>query len=237
MAQLEPQAPLQHRQDDVDPARVYPLSHPFRRGIGAARGQCLDLQGNRSLAVNRQSHRRAGHPRRPLRQERLGWVRYSHQPLVFHPKDPHLAYCPEAVLGRTQYAIHAGRFQVEGGVHHVLDDLGPGHGALLGNVAHQHQRGAGRLGPAHQRLGGVAHRHQRTGNALRLDGLYRVHNHQLRRRLLEARQHGLQPGLANQLQTALHPQPLRPQLDLPGRLLAGDVDHALTGAQHGVCNL
>ena len=61
----------------------------------------------------------------------------------------------EAVLDRAQNAevVAAIALEIEHRVDHVLDQLGPGDLAVLGDMPDQDDGAAARLGEAHQRLG------------------------------------------------------------------------------------
>ena len=78
----------------------------------------------------------------------------SRRPLVRHFEHADLVGRPEAVLHRAQDAevMAAFALEIEHGVDHVLDDARAGDLALLGDMADQHDRRAGRLGVADHRL-------------------------------------------------------------------------------------
>jgi len=121
-------------------------------------------------------------------------------------------------------------FQIEDCVHDVFEHLGPGDGALFGDVSHEQHRRPALLGPSLQARGAFAHlahasrRRIQVGDVRRLDG---VHNQGLQRRLrLRLDQHGVHLRL-RQHQHRLAPQveAARAELDLAGRFLARDVQH------------
>ena len=100
-----------------------------------------------------------GAGRQPVAEEQLGGVGDLAQAVGGHLEHADLVGGAEAVLGRAQDAegVAAVALEIEHGVDHVLDHLGAGDLAVLGDVADEQQRGALRLGVADQRLRGGAH--------------------------------------------------------------------------------
>ena len=125
-------------------------------------------------------------------------------------------------------------FEGEHRVHQVLQHLGSGQGAVLGDVAHQHQRRAGALGPPGQQGRAAAHlaHRARGGFELRVEqGLDGIHQEQGRLHGLGGLQDAPHIGLGEQVDgRVLRAQAPGPQLDLAFTLLAAGVEH---GARAG----
>ena len=113
--------------------------------------------------------------------------------------------------------------------HHVdqmLEHPRPGDIAVLGDMADQHRRDAALLGDRDQRRGDGPDLGDAAGDALgarRRDGLHRVDHQQSGLDRVEMAEHGFEIGLGGQVEALVQrAQPLGPQPDLAGRLLAGD---------------
>jgi hypothetical protein len=116
-------------------------------------------------------------------------------------------------------------------VDEVLQDAGAGDRAVLGDVADDHQGDVAQLGHPDEGRGDLLDLGDTAGDAVEVAGADRldgVDDEQLRLDRLHVPQHGAEVGLRRQVELALdgagavaaHPH-------LRGRLLTGDVEHAL----------
>ena len=226
----------QHRQ-----AVAVPADHGAARRAEAGRHhQRLDLDQDRPRAFDAGEHGRARCRGQPVAEEQLGRVGDLAQAVGGHLEHADLVGGAEAVLGGAQDAIGvaAVALEVEHRVDHVLDHLGTGDLAVLGDVADQQQRAALRLGVAHQRLRGGAHLADGAGCGLervgpqRLDG---IDDDQVGARPVGERGQDVgDVGLAGERQRRLgEPETFGAQAHLGGRLLAGEVDGAPSGVGEG----
>ena len=108
-------------------------------------------------------------------------------------------------------------------VDHVLDQLGPGDLAILGDVPDQHDGAAAHLGKAHQRVGRRAHLGNGAGGSLQpLDPerLDRIDDDEIRgRTVVERRQDVGKIAVAGQRQGRVrHAETLGPEPHLRGGL-------------------
>ena len=117
----------------------------------------------------------------------------------------------------------------------MLQHLRAGDAALLVDVADDEHRDPLPLGQLHQRHGAVLHLPHAAGRRVQLlvvQGLDGVHDQHVRRLPADTFQHVAQPRLRQDEQVfAVHGQAFGPQLQLPGGLLAGDVQHLAGAAQ------
>ena len=125
-------------------------------------------------------------------------------------------------------------FELADHVHEVLQQPGPGDGAVLGHVANQQRGHVAALGRGDQGGRDLAHLGDAAGAAFDVgaaQGLHGVHDQQARLQLLhlaqglpEVRFGGEVQGLGDGV------DPVRAELDLGGGFLAGDVEDVLRGA-------
>ena len=126
-------------------------------------------------------------------------------------------------------------FEIQHRVDHVLQHARPGDGAVLGDVADQHQGEAGGLGQADQLERGGADLGDGAGRALdgvQPHGLDRIDHHQCRvGRALQRRGDVAQVDRGGEFQRRVdHAQAAGAQPHLFDRFLAGDIQHPASGA-------
>ena len=156
-----------------------------------------------------------------------------------HLEDAYLVRGAKAVLDAAQQAVgmEALALQVEHHIHHVLQHARPGNRALFGHVPHEEDGRVLGLGCAHQHGGALAHlAHAARGRRDRfgVDGLDRIHHDQGWPQILHMHHHALHVRVRQHKERLIRdPQPFGAQLDLRGRLLAGNVKHHAALGQHG----
>ena len=147
--------------------------------------------------------------------------------VVFHLKDADLIRRAEAVLRRAEDAVgHVlVALEIEHAVHHVLEHLGTGNGALLVDVADHKHRDALPLGELHERHRAVLDLTDAACGRIqllvveRLDG---VHDQNVRRFLADTFEHIAETGLREHIKVpARDLEPLGAHLELVRRFLAG----------------
>ena len=115
----------------------------------------------------------------------------------------------------------------------MLERLGAGDAAALGDVPHDEHRGAALLGEAHQPRGALAHLPHVARRALEVageDGLDGIDDHHGRAPVRRGGEDRLEQRLAEQLDVAGTPaEPVGAQLHLQRRFLAGHVQRAHVG--------
>jgi len=219
-----------------------PASRPWAvPGHGDAGGhdQRLDLGDERPPALKAD---RAGHPRHPGRAGRQEQPRRVGQRLqagLGHLEAADLVGRAEAVLGAAHKAqgVVLVAFEVEDHVDQVLEGLGAGDGAVLGDLADQEGGDRALLGQADQLGGDLTDLPDPAGGAGQLrvgHGLDRVDHHDGRLDLLDQGADGAEVGLGGQQQRGVEgPETLGPQADLLARLLGADVQHRPVLGQAG----
>ena len=159
---------LEHREHHGE-ARLVPADDgAARRAERRGRDQRLDLDQHRPRALHAGEDGGARRLGVALAEEELGWVGDLAQALVRHLEDADLVGRAEAVLHRAQDAemVAAFALEIEHGVDHVLDDARPGDLAFLGDVADEHDRGAGGFGVADDGLRRGAHLRDGAGRRI-----------------------------------------------------------------------
>ena len=170
------------------------------------------------------------------REEQGGGIADLCEPFALHGENADLVHRAKAVLEAAQDAIlvAALALEAEHDIDHMLQHARAGDGAILGDMAHQHQRHAIFLGIADEFEGTGAHLADGARRALDLVGMHGLDriDHQQRGRLhaVQRGENVAHRGGGGQLDRRLgQPQPVGPQAHLPGRFLAADVDRRLTG--------
>ena len=141
---------IQHREDHRQPAGSQPTT--ARRGVPNV--------GATSAWISQAAAACLPYPRRPpspgwrfaAGQKQCRWIGDFRQALARHLEHADLVGGTEAVLYRPQHTEMMAplAFEIEHGIDQMLDRLGPGDLAILGDMAHQYQRRAGGFGEAHQ---------------------------------------------------------------------------------------
>ena len=124
-------------------------------------------------------------------------------------------------------------FEIQHGVHHVLERLRTGETAVLGDVADEERRDVVALRGKQKLRGGFAHLPDAAGRRLELQRehrLDRVHDHQRRLHAADFLEDALDAGLREQVQRRIaNTQPIAARLDLMLRLLTRRVQHRPDG--------
>ncbi len=124
--------------------------------------------------------------------------------------------------------------EVQDDVHQVLQQAGPGDGAVLRDVAHEQRGHAPLLGGPDQRARHLADLRHAAGRALDLRGghrLHRVEDQQGRLDLVQVAEDGGQVGLGGQIEVVVErADAVGAQPHLARRLLAGHIEGAVLGA-------
>lgn len=212
------------------------VPYPGARRAGA--DQRLHLDQHWPVALEHGHHRRTGYPGAPIGQQQPGRIVQGLDALAAHAKHAHPVGGTEAVLHHPQQPQRAVAVALE--VHHGVDGVlqhpRPGQAAVLGDMADQHDGGTAAPGDRHQGVGGLTHLGDRAGHAadpVVIERVDRVDDHQRRGGLGQPSQHHLQPGLGQHVQlVADGVQALGASLELIGRLLGGDVEHAAATPGH-----
>ena len=168
--------PLQHGQQHGEPPRIETGGHPLWRAVARLGRERLDLHQHRPSSFHQRGDRAAADALGPRRQEHRGRIRHRHQASLGHGEHAELVHRAETVLGGAeQPVVQRGlTLEVEHRVHDVLQRLGPGDAAALGDMAHHDDRGSALLGKAHQLAGALAHLAHVAGRALQHVGVDRL---------------------------------------------------------------
>ncbi len=99
----------------------------------------MKLQKERARALETRHDDRARGAPRTLGEKKSGRIRYLRQSLLAHLEHADFVGGTEAVLDRPQEAVGVVLlpFEVQHGVHEMLEDTGPRDGAILGHMAHE----------------------------------------------------------------------------------------------------
>ena len=221
----------QHRQAiGVEPLRDAP-----RRAEAHAVDQRLQLDEQGPPALARHGDNAAGGRLRRAREKNSRRVPDLLQSARAHGEEAQLVHRAEAVLGGTHDAIAAAgfAFEIQHGVHQVLEQARACDHALLGQVADNDDGGAARLGVAHQLRGALAQLRHCPGpraRAPRLHGLDGIDDQHRRALLGGERQDRRQVRVRHHSQgVGPEGETLRTQAHLGHRLLAARVDHRARG--------
>ena len=230
---------VEHGDQDGQPPGVQPLGGAPGHGHPGGHDQRLDLGDERPPALQADRAGDPGHPGRAGGQEQPRRVGQRLQAGLGHLEAADLVGGPEAVLGAADQAqgVVLVALEVEDHVDQVLEGLGAGDGAVLGDLADQEGGDGALLGQPHQLGGDLADLADPAGGAGQLGvghGLDRVDHHHGRPDLLDQGADGPQVGLGGQQQPRVQgPQPLGPEADLLARLLGADVQHRAVGGEAG----
>ncbi|OPZ58568.1 MAG: hypothetical protein BWY87_01398 [Deltaproteobacteria bacterium ADurb.Bin510] len=154
------------------------------------------------------------------------------QALLEHLEDANLAQGSKAVLDRAQQPIGAAvlALEVQHGVDHVFEHLGPGDVAIFGDMPDHEGRDVETLGDFHHDLGRLPDLRDRAGRSrvgFGIDRLDRVDHDQVWPEGFEAFPDVLEQDLGLDQQVGRTDlEALAPELELGGRLLATDIQHA-----------
>src|SRR6266581_2286910 len=142
-AKRQAAAALEHGQQQGEAAVIQSGGHALRRPEPRFRGERLDLDEHRARAFHQRRHRGAGGASRAPREERRGGVRNRLEAGAGHAKDTDLIHRAEPVLDGAQDAVVERRlaFEVQHGVHDVLECLRTGDAAAFGDVSDEQHGG------------------------------------------------------------------------------------------------
>ena len=172
-----------------------------------------------------------GAPFGPLREEEARGVRDLGEAALGHLEDADLIGRPEPVLDGAQDPVRmvSLALEVEHGVDEVLEHARAGQRPFLGDVPDQEGGDALALGEQHQArpaFADLADAARRGLEAGQVDGLDGVHDQDARAQRLHVAQDDVEVVLGHEVEArGRDPEPLGPELDLSGRLLARDIEH------------
>ena len=178
----------------------------------------------------------------PVAQQFLTRVFHNLHTLPGHPEDTEFVYRAETVFDGPQQAVILlpVSFKVKDHVHHVLQHARAGNGAVLGNVSHKEDAGAGFLAQPHDQAGAFPDLADTAGSAghfRTVHGLYTVDDRRVRLQLPDLFLNGVQGIFRQDIQVAFNAQPFRAELDLPGGFLAADIQRAFSAFGQMVADL
>ena len=232
-------APLfQHGQQHGGPVVVDAVGAAGRVIPGGA-DQSLDLRQQRTAALHDRGHAGAGAVLRASGEQQLRGIGHAAQPLLIHLKHADLVGGAKTVLGGPQDAEACAllALKIEHAVHHVLQHLGPGDTALLGDMAHHEHGGAALLGKAHEPQGTLPHLADAAGGGIHLHACHSldgIQDQDLGRKLLHGGQDAFQLRFRQDIQfLVFHVQALGAQLELPLALLSGHIEYPPARLQLG----
>jgi hypothetical protein len=139
LGKVESQFLLENRQQKRQSVTVDP--HAGAPGLKPACGtdQCLQFDQKGARSFYRTNDNRSGHPFGAFRKKQLGRIGDFLKPRLLHFKNPHLIGRTVPVLHRTQQAkcVSPISFQIDDGVHQVLECTRTGDRAFLGDMSDQ----------------------------------------------------------------------------------------------------
>jgi hypothetical protein len=230
---------IEHRQQHCHPIGVQPLGDAPRRPEAHAVDQRLQFNEQRPAAFARDGDDAAGSGLRGAREKDRGRIADLLEPLRRHRKEPELVGGTKAVLrGPHDAKTAAGiAFEIEHGVHEMLEHARPRNGALFRHVADQHHGGAGRLRVAHQLRRALPQLRDRTDPRIQpgeLHGLDGIHDQQRRLAPAGESQDRFEVVLGHYTEAiGGQSEPLSPGRDLIDRLFSGGVQDASGGGHMG----
>ncbi len=218
--------------------------------VGAARigrrrlgHEGLHLADERTLAVERDRHGRAGHRSGTLIAEQPGRIGDAFDSVVVQPETTDLVRRAEPVLHPAHHSQvrRPLALEVQDDVDEVLEAARACDGALLRHVPDENHGDAGGLGRRRQRGGHRAHLGDATRHALGLGGghrLHRVDHHQRRPNLVDVTECGLEVRLGGEVQLVVAAAgSLGAKPDLASRLLSRQVQRPAPGLGPAVRDL
>ncbi len=133
----DPAVPMQHREQQREPARIESHRDAARRDALCVVEQRLHLDQQRPAAFARHGHDAAGHRVGSPRQENRRRIAHFLEPLLGHREHADLVGGTEAVLDGADDAVAAAgiALEIEHRIDHVLEDARARDQPLLGDVA------------------------------------------------------------------------------------------------------
>ena len=226
------QAPVtvQYCQQHGQAIGVGAYRHPPRVPALTVIDQRLQFNQQRPGALPHHHHYTARTHLLATRQKDRRRIFYLPQALFTHGKNAELIDCAKTIFVPPQgaKAAVATGLQHQEAVDHMLQYLGSGEGAVLGDMADQHQDSAGLLGEANQQRGALAHLGDAAGSGLdirQVAHLNRIDHQYFWFQLFGSGNHGLDIGFAKHLQfVGRQAQALGAQGNLRQGFLAADVE-------------
>ena len=223
-AEAGPGAAAQHRDQQRQPVGIHARRRAARRRRGGRGDEGLHLHEQRPGALEDRRDDRARRGPVVIGQERPARVGDLEQAALAHLEHADLLGRPVPVLRPAEQAQAAGPVPLDGqdDVDEVLQRLGPRQGAVLGHVAHEHDRDGLALRELHEaqrRLAHLADRARRPVELLGGDGLDRVHDQQPGPGATGELGDPADAGLGDDTDRVAHgpvrePEPAGPELDL-----------------------
>src|SRR5919197_73216 len=229
ISEREPAAAFEHREEQRETPVIEPGRHALRRAEARLRGERLYFDEHRARAFHQRGH--GGNPcaRGAPGEECGGGIGDRLKPGPRHLEDADLVNRTKAIFYRAQNARIERRlaFEVESRIDAVLERLGSGDAAALGDVTDEQDRRARVFREAHETRRAFAHLPHVAGRALERFGvgrLHRVEQHNARLELRGVVHDRLEARLAENVDGArLLLQPIGAQSQLIRRFFARDV--------------
>jgi len=145
---------LEHGKDHREPRIVPSDDGPPRRAERRLSHECLDLDQERTGALQSCKNGCTGGGGGPVAKEKGRWIGNLHEALSRHFENADFIGRPEPVLDRAQDSVlvRPVALEIEHGVDHVFDNTRTGDLAVLCDVAHEHKCRSVLLGIAHHGL-------------------------------------------------------------------------------------
>ena len=196
-------------------------------------GKCLYLAQDGTTALHGTGHTVAGNPQRTSFQQHLGWVFNLGKSCAGHIEHSQLIGGAIAVFGCPQNAVrqHLVALKVEHRIHDMFHDLGACNCAVLVHMTHDKHGNLLLFGYRQQPGGTLLHLTDRAGRGRDIHaahGLDGVNDHKVRLFFFDQTADLIHVIFRRQKDVILrYLQPRCTQLDLPDRLLAGDIQYAV----------
>ena len=224
---------FQYRDQDHHAAIVKPLRLPPRCREAAFGGKHLNFRQNRTGALHHTGNTGAGNAVRSAVQQHCRRVGHFVQSAVLHLEHADLIGRTIPVFHSTQQPVGQVPFslEIQHGVHNMFHDLRTGNGSVLVDMPHDPHRNIQLFRRVHKQVGALPHLCQAAGtggNFLHSHGLNGVDNDNIGAAGGNGVADALGIGDCQQKQIfRCHAQTLRPQLDLFGGFLTGNIQHSV----------
>ena len=224
---------FQYRDQDHHAAIVKPLRLPPRCREAAFGGKHLNFRQNRTGALHHTGNTGAGNAVRSAVQQHCRGVGHFVQSAVLHLEHADLIGRTIPVFHSTQQPVGQVPFslEIQHGVHNMFHDLRTGNGSVLVDMPHDPHRNVQLFRRVHKQVGALPHLCQAAGtggNFLHSHGLNGVDNDNIGAAGGNGVADALGIGDCQQKQIfRCHAQTLRPQLDLFGGFLTGNIQHSV----------
>ena len=162
----QPCPPLEHGQQQCQPTRIETLCAAPRRHAGVDLvGQCLDLDHQWSMALERRADGGAGDAGAPVGEEQAAGVGYPHQAALDHLEHTQFIGRTEAMLHRAQQSqsVVPIAFEAEHRVDDVFEHARACEATVFGDVPDEHHRDSAPFGLGNQAMGAATNLHDAAG--------------------------------------------------------------------------